>query len=235
MELVLVDRTIDLRFFEVRHLDGRRVRLSTRESQVLRYFVEHRGRTISRDELGKIVWRHAPEVLSRAPDVMIARLRRRLEIDPADPRVLVTIFGEGYVLLADEADRPITLAFCSTARPAVYFGEVGVDPGRAAFVDRSGAITASMTATELELVRALLEADGAIVERDVLARRLGGCWRMVSDAVYRLRRKLERVPSAPRHLLGVRGIGYRLSSTEVNAGASFTTSEERLGNERRSA
>jgi len=76
--------------------NGSRVGLSQREARLLRYFVQNRGKTISRSALLQHVWgyRHAP--LTRTVDVHILRLRHKIEDNPKDPQFIVTVPGLGY-------------------------------------------------------------------------------------------------------------------------------------------
>jgi two-component system alkaline phosphatase synthesis response regulator PhoP len=76
--------------------DGRTIDLSRSEARLLRYFLEHRDQTLSRPELLKAAWGYDFAPLSRTVDVHVAWLRQKLEKDPADPRVIVTVRGEGY-------------------------------------------------------------------------------------------------------------------------------------------
>ena len=72
---------MDLRPTEVlRH--GKPVALSAKESQLLRYLLEHLGRTLSREELLRDVWGHTSAPSTRTGDVHVAWLRQKLEIDP---------------------------------------------------------------------------------------------------------------------------------------------------------
>jgi len=75
---------------------GKPVNLSAREFQLLRYFVEHRNATLSRDELLKQVWGYSAGMYTRTVDVHVASLRQKLEEDPKLPRYIVTIQGLGY-------------------------------------------------------------------------------------------------------------------------------------------
>jgi two-component system alkaline phosphatase synthesis response regulator PhoP len=86
---------IDLRGTEVTR-DGKAVNLSAREFQLLRYFVEHAGTTLSRDELLKEVWGYSADTFTRTVDVHVASLRQKLESDPKQPRFIVTVQGLGY-------------------------------------------------------------------------------------------------------------------------------------------
>lgn len=72
------------------------VNLSAREFQLLRYFIEHRGATISREELLKQVWGYSADMFTRTVDVHIAGLRQKLEDDPKQPKYILTVQGLGY-------------------------------------------------------------------------------------------------------------------------------------------
>ncbi|MGC2286472.1 MAG: response regulator transcription factor [Candidatus Acidiferrum sp.] len=76
--------------------DGMPVNLSAREFQLLRYFIEHTGITLTRDELLKQVWDYSAEMYTRTVDVHVASLRQKLEDDPKQPQFIVTVQGLGY-------------------------------------------------------------------------------------------------------------------------------------------
>jgi two-component system alkaline phosphatase synthesis response regulator PhoP len=76
--------------------DGRAVDLSAKEFQLLRYFVEHRGATLGRDELLAGVWGYTAIPTTRTVDVHVAALRRKLEPDPGNPQFILTQHGIGY-------------------------------------------------------------------------------------------------------------------------------------------
>ena len=89
---------IDLRRREVRFDDGRRIELSEREIELVHYLATNCGRAIARDELLANVWRISPRGLStRTIDMHIARLREKLEDDPNQPAVILTVRGKGYM------------------------------------------------------------------------------------------------------------------------------------------
>ena len=75
---------------------GEVVNLSAREFQLLRYFIEHRGATLSREELLKQVWGYSADMYTRTVDVHVASLRQKLEEDPKQPRFILTVQGLGY-------------------------------------------------------------------------------------------------------------------------------------------
>jgi DNA-binding response OmpR family regulator len=83
---------------EIAFEDGQRAELSEREAELLRYLVTNRGRAVSRDELLANVWRISPKgVSTRTIDMHVARLREKLRDDSAEPRVLQTVRGKGYM------------------------------------------------------------------------------------------------------------------------------------------
>jgi len=83
---------------EIRYGDGDRCELSEKEIDILRYLATNPGRAISREEILSRVWRMNPKGLeTRTIDMHVARLREKLRDDPADPRVLLTVRGKGYL------------------------------------------------------------------------------------------------------------------------------------------
>jgi two-component system, OmpR family, alkaline phosphatase synthesis response regulator PhoP len=86
---------VDLRRTEVSR-DGRAVPVSAKEFQLLQYFVQHRGATLSRDELLREVWGYDVTPSSRTVDVHVAWLRQKLEKDPRNPQFILTVVGLGY-------------------------------------------------------------------------------------------------------------------------------------------
>jgi two-component system alkaline phosphatase synthesis response regulator PhoP len=76
--------------------EGVPLELSAREFKLLRYLIEHRGATISRDELLNEVWGYNAMPSTRTVDVHIAWLRQKLEPNPHYPQFILTIHGLGY-------------------------------------------------------------------------------------------------------------------------------------------
>lgn|SRR5678816_970015 len=76
--------------------NGARVDLSEREIRLLQYFVENRGKTISRSALLRHVWGYREAPLTRTVDVHVLRLRNKIEENPREPRFIVTVPGFGY-------------------------------------------------------------------------------------------------------------------------------------------
>jgi DNA-binding response OmpR family regulator len=106
--VVIAGREIDFDALEVRH-GTRRLQLTAMEAKLLRYLIQHRGRSVSRKALLEDVWGVHEDTDTRAIDNFIVRLRRYIEDDPADPRHLLTVRGVGYRFVA-EATAPLESA-----------------------------------------------------------------------------------------------------------------------------
>lgn len=89
------DVTVDFRRAEVVK-SGTPVELSAREFKLLRYFIEHRGAALSRDELLNEVWGYNAMPTTRTVDVHVAWLRQKIEDNPRHPRYVLTVHGLGY-------------------------------------------------------------------------------------------------------------------------------------------
>ena len=92
---------VDLRGTEVTR-NGKIVNLSAREFQLLRFLIEHRGETLSRDVLLRDVWGYGAKIYTRTVDMRIANLRQQLEDDPKQPKFILTVQGLGYKFRPDE-------------------------------------------------------------------------------------------------------------------------------------
>ncbi len=92
---------VDVRGTEVRRC-GKVVELSAREFQLLRFLIEHRGETLSRDVLLRDVWGYGAGVQTRTVDMRIANLRQQLEDDPKEPEFILTVQGLGYKFRAEQ-------------------------------------------------------------------------------------------------------------------------------------
>jgi DNA-binding response OmpR family regulator len=95
------------------------------------------------------------------------------------------------------------------------FGDVDVDFDRG--LVRRGGVAVDLTALELKVLQALIEARGRLVSREQVIEQVWGPGvsitdRVVDNHMLNLRRKLEAVPGDPRYLLSVRGLGYRFEN-----------------------
>ena len=77
---------------------GRSAPLSRRECELIRYLAERRDRVVYRDELLREVWGYPESPITRSVDHAIARLRKKIEVDPHRPRFIHTVHGNGYCL-----------------------------------------------------------------------------------------------------------------------------------------
>ncbi|MFN8007426.1 MAG: response regulator transcription factor [Terriglobia bacterium] len=87
--------TIDFRTTQVRYR-GKPAELSAREYQLLCYFIQNLGTTLSREQLLREVWGYEAEIQTRTVDVHVALLRQKLEDDPKNPAHFLTVRGLGY-------------------------------------------------------------------------------------------------------------------------------------------
>ncbi|MEM7430307.1 MAG: response regulator transcription factor [Pseudomonadota bacterium] len=79
-------------------LDGQTVDLTAREFDLLEHFARHPGRVFRRAELLDRVWGYGHEGYEHTVNSHINRLRSKIECDPANPSVIVTVWGVGYKL-----------------------------------------------------------------------------------------------------------------------------------------
>ena len=98
--------TIRIDTANLQQLDSERpLQFTRREIEILHYLQLHGGRPVPREELLEKVWgyRQAESIETRTVDIHIAKLRRKIEADPKQPKYLLTIRGEGYRLLSYES------------------------------------------------------------------------------------------------------------------------------------
>jgi DNA-binding response OmpR family regulator len=96
--LKLGDVKIDLKESKVIKPGGVEHELSTREVELIQYLVSKTNQPISRDDLLENVWRYEYSTNTRTVDVHISKLRAKIELQPDEPRFLVTLHGVGYML-----------------------------------------------------------------------------------------------------------------------------------------
>ena len=103
--ITIAGRAIDFDRREVQRPDQSRVLLSEKETELLRYLVQNRGRAIARTELLERVWGlpAGGDPATRAIDMHIVNLRDKLADPPDSPQVVLTVRGKGYMLAAGGA------------------------------------------------------------------------------------------------------------------------------------
>jgi DNA-binding response OmpR family regulator len=102
-ELAFADVRVDPRRLELRKAE-RRHPLTPRELALLRLFCRRRGEVLDRDTLLEQVWGVRYEGTTRTLDQHVAQLRKKIEEDPAHPRLLLTVHGVGYRLAAEPGE-----------------------------------------------------------------------------------------------------------------------------------
>jgi DNA-binding response OmpR family regulator len=92
-------RPLDLRSHQLFERDGTAVPLTTMEFELLKAFAEHPNQVLSRDRLLTLTRNREWEPFDRSIDIRIARLRRKIEDDPENPKVIRTMRGAGYTFV----------------------------------------------------------------------------------------------------------------------------------------
>jgi DNA-binding response OmpR family regulator len=103
-----IRKDIDEYSFGVVHVDfqkqeatrkGKVLKLSAREYEILKYFVQHAGEVVTRDMLLNDVWGYEQFPTTRTVDNYILTIRKKVEENPAKPKFLVTVHTAGYKLV----------------------------------------------------------------------------------------------------------------------------------------
>jgi DNA-binding response OmpR family regulator len=95
IELRFGDVVVDMR--QRRARNGREpLELSSREFELLEYLIDHADKVVTREELLSAVWGYGAAPLTRTVDNFVAKLRKKVERDPRDPRHILTVHGSGY-------------------------------------------------------------------------------------------------------------------------------------------
>lgn len=80
--------------------NGEEVEFTSLEFDILEYFINHRGRTVSRKQLLRDVWGISGDITTRTIDRHVASLRKKIEPDPTEPQFIETVYGIGYKFAA---------------------------------------------------------------------------------------------------------------------------------------
>jgi two-component system OmpR family response regulator len=82
---------------ELRNPEGSRVILTSAELDLLIAFCQHAQRTLTRDQLLDLSQGRAGAPLDRSIDILVSRIRRKIEPNPRDPQFIKTVRGGGYI------------------------------------------------------------------------------------------------------------------------------------------
>jgi len=90
------DLHVDFRAREVT-VRGRKIELTHKEYELLRFFIDHRGEVVTRDRIRENIWKSSTLYSwSRVIDVHVQHLRQKIEKNPADPEYILTVPATGY-------------------------------------------------------------------------------------------------------------------------------------------
>jgi len=81
---------------ETARKDGEEIEFTDLEFDILEYFINHRGRTVSRKQLLRDVWGISGDITTRTIDRHVASLRKKIEPNPDEPTYIQTVYGIGY-------------------------------------------------------------------------------------------------------------------------------------------
>jgi DNA-binding response OmpR family regulator len=86
---------IDFTRFKIRR-KGKEVDLTSLETDILKYFIVHRGEVVARNDLLDKIWGYDKYPTTRTIDNHILKLRKKIEDDPSHPRYIISVYGGGY-------------------------------------------------------------------------------------------------------------------------------------------
>jgi two-component system alkaline phosphatase synthesis response regulator PhoP len=89
------DVEVDLAHFSVTR-DGRPIELTTKEFEILRLLIRHRGEVVSRTAMLDEIWGDVSAANTRTVDTHVMNLRKKLERDASAPEFILSAYGEGY-------------------------------------------------------------------------------------------------------------------------------------------
>jgi TolB-like protein len=160
------DLTLDLDGCSLSNTDGGDIPLTHSEFTLLREFIRHPGRVLSRGYLLDALAGKRPDPFDRSIDMLVGRLRRKIEPDAKPPRLIVTVPREGYKFAARiRAEAPKLSSESATLKPTTFlpnkqdpqrlsmvvlpFANLSGEPEQEHFVD---GVTESLT-TDLSRIR----------------------------------------------------------------------------------
>jgi DNA-binding response OmpR family regulator len=88
---------LDLNHYEVK-VQGKPASITHKEFELLRLFFSNPEKTLTKDDMYKVIWKHTEMYSENVINVHIRHLRKKIELDPSNPEVIMTIWGFGYKL-----------------------------------------------------------------------------------------------------------------------------------------
>jgi two-component system alkaline phosphatase synthesis response regulator PhoP len=89
------DVDIDFSTFKIRR-QGEEMEFTSLETEILKYFIIHRGEVVTRNDLLDKIWGYESFPTTRTIDNHILKLRKKIEADPSHPRYILSVYGGGY-------------------------------------------------------------------------------------------------------------------------------------------
>jgi two-component system phosphate regulon response regulator OmpR len=103
-ETAFGDCRLNLDSHKLYDADGGEIPITSMEYDLLKAFAEHPNRVLNRDQLLDLAHNRDWEPFDRSIDIRIARIRRKIERDPAKPQIIKTVRGTGYVYAPDKGN-----------------------------------------------------------------------------------------------------------------------------------
>ncbi|WP_085584621.1 response regulator [Thalassospira mesophila] len=93
----IADWQLDTSTYRLTRKDGKQHVLSANEATLLAYLVRHDGQVLTRNDLMQVIAGREWEYMDRSIDIMIVRLRKKIEANPSQPKLIQTVRGVGYI------------------------------------------------------------------------------------------------------------------------------------------
>lgn len=90
--------SVDFKNYMAYH-EGNQVKMSVKEMDVLQFLWKNKNHTLDRDQLLESVWGYDTNITSRTIDNFILKLRNKVEKDPNNPQIILTVYGLGYKMV----------------------------------------------------------------------------------------------------------------------------------------
>jgi DNA-binding response OmpR family regulator len=81
------------------HENGLEIKLSHKEFEILQFLYAHKNQLVSRYDLLEKVWGYDEQPTTRTVDNFIVRLRQKVEVNPNNPKIILTVHGSGYKMV----------------------------------------------------------------------------------------------------------------------------------------